>query len=77
LKIPDVLFLNLLPSAVQHQWKLCFSAGIHGERFAKILGLIAHKEPTVIIVRDKERNVFGGYASENRTIGPNFRVSCI
>jgi hypothetical protein len=74
LKITDVLFLNLLlPSAVQQQWRFCFSTGIHGESFAKMLGLIVDKGPTVIIVRDKENNVFGGYASENWTVGPNFR----
>ncbi|XP_021914085.1 TLD domain-containing protein 1 isoform X2 [Zootermopsis nevadensis] len=74
LEIPDVLFLNsLLPSAMQQQWRFCFSTGIHGESFAKMLGLLVDKGPTVIIVKDKEKNVFGGYASESWTVGPNFR----
>jgi hypothetical protein len=74
LEIPDVLFLNtLLPSAMQHQWRFCFSTGIHGESFAKMLGLIVDKGPTVIIVRDKRKNVFGGYASKNWTVDPNFQ----
>jgi hypothetical protein len=74
LKIPDVLFLNtLLPSAMQNQWRFCFSTGIHGESFSKMLGLIVDKGPTVIIVKDKNKNVFGGYASENWTVSPNFR----
>lgn len=78
LQIPDVLFLNtLLPSAKQHQWRFCFSTGIHGESFAKLLGLIVDKGPTVIIVRDKNKNVFGGYASENWTVGPNFQGNFI
>jgi hypothetical protein len=74
LKIPDVLFVNtLLPSAMQHQWRFCFSTGIHGESFAKMLGLSVDKGPTVIIVKDRNENVFGGFASENWTVGPNFR----
>ncbi|PNF39974.1 hypothetical protein B7P43_G15965 [Cryptotermes secundus] len=74
LKVPDVLFVNtLLPSAMQHQWRFCFSTGIHGESFAKMLGLIVDKGPTVIIIKDKNGNVFGGFASENWTVGPNFQ----
>lgn len=74
LKVPDVLFVNtLLPSAMQHQWRFCFSTGIHGESFAKMLGLIVDKGPTVIIVKDRNENVFGGFASENWTVSPNFR----
>lgn len=74
LTIPDVLFLNtLLPSAMQRQWRFCFSTEIHGESFAKLLGLIIDKGPTVIVVKDKNKNVFGGYASENLTVGPNFK----
>jgi hypothetical protein len=74
LTIPDVFFLNtLLPSAVQQQWRFCFSTEIHGESFAKLLGLIVDKGPTVLVVKDKNSNVFGGFASENWTIGPNFK----
>jgi hypothetical protein len=74
LKVPDLLFVNtLLPSALQHQWRFCFSTAIHGESFAKMLGLIVDKGPTVIIVNDRNGNVFGGFASENFTVGPNFR----
>lgn len=74
LKVPDVLFVNTsLPSAMQHQWRFCFSTGIHGESFAKMLGLIVDKGPTVIIVKDKNGNIFGGFASENWTVGPNFQ----
>jgi hypothetical protein len=74
LTIPDVLLLNtFLPSAMQHQWRFCFSTEIHGESFAKLLGLIVDKGPTVIVVKDKKSHVFGGYASENWTLGPNFK----
>jgi hypothetical protein len=38
-----------------------------------MLGLIVDKGPTVIIVKDKNKNVFGGFASENWTVGPNFQ----
>ena len=74
LTVPDVLFLNtFLPPAMQHQWRFCFSTEIHGESFAKLLGLIVDKGPTVIVVKDKNSHVFGGYASENWTVGPNFK----
>jgi hypothetical protein len=74
LKVPDLLFVNtLLPTALQHQWRFCFSTAIQGESFAKMLGLIVDKGPTVIIVKDRNGNVFGGFASENFTVGPNFR----
>jgi hypothetical protein len=58
---------------MQRQWRFCFSTEIHGESFAKLLGLIIDKGPTVIVVKDKNKNVFGGYASENLTVGQNFK----
>lgn len=74
LTIPDVLFLNtFLPPAMQQQWRFCFSTAVHGESFAKLLGLIVDKGPSVIVVKDKSNHVFGGYASENWTVGPNFK----
>lgn len=74
LTIPDVLFLNtFLPPAMQHQWRFCFSTEIHGESFAKLLGFIVDKGPTMMVVKDKNNHVFGGYASENWALGPNFK----
>ncbi|XP_077982661.1 MTOR-associated protein MEAK7-like [Glandiceps talaboti] len=73
LDIPSVLFLNHhLPQKLQTEWRLSFSTRLHGESYATFLQHITVKGPTIIIVRDDDGHVFGGFASESWQTHPNF-----
>ncbi|XP_069676383.1 MTOR-associated protein MEAK7 [Periplaneta americana] len=73
MKLSDVLFLNsFLPAALQMEWRFCFSTELHGLSFSKMLGLIINQGPCIIILRDKSNHVFGGFASDNFILSPEF-----
>ncbi|XP_076167179.1 MTOR-associated protein MEAK7 [Ptiloglossa arizonensis] len=73
LGLADVLFLNLsLPHDLRNEWRFLFSSQMHGESFSTLLGRITVQGPTIIILRDTENHVFGGFASDSWSIGPNF-----
>lgn len=69
----SILFLNMaLPSEYTDRWRFLFSTGIHGESFSKLLGKIQNQGPTIIIIRDKNGFIFGGFASVSWALGPKF-----
>ncbi|XP_033626740.1 MTOR-associated protein MEAK7-like [Asterias rubens] len=73
LHIPTLLILNHhLPRHLQDQWRFCFSSNLHGASFATLLSHIKNKGPTVVLVRDTDGNVFGGFASQSWELGPSF-----
>ncbi|XP_043252764.1 MTOR-associated protein MEAK7 [Colletes gigas] len=73
LGLGDVLFLNLsLPYKLRDEWRFLFSSQVHGESFSTMLGRITMQGSTIIILQDTEDHVFGGFASDSWTIGPNF-----
>ncbi|XP_038068610.1 MTOR-associated protein MEAK7-like [Patiria miniata] len=73
LDIPTLLILNRhAPHHLRDQWRFLYSSGLHGASFATLLSHITHKGPTVLLVRDTEGHLFGGFASESWEIGPSF-----
>ncbi|OXU25524.1 hypothetical protein TSAR_000214 [Trichomalopsis sarcophagae] len=73
LGLGDVLFLNLsLPHELRNEWRFLFSSQVHGESFSTMLGRITLQGATIIILQDKDDHVFGGFASDNWTLSPNF-----
>ncbi|XP_066593697.1 MTOR-associated protein MEAK7 [Prorops nasuta] len=72
LGLGDVLFLNLsLPHDFRNEWRFLFSSQVHGESFSTMLGRITMQGATIIILQDSDDHVFGGFASNSWTIGPN------
>jgi len=43
-----------------------------GESFSKFTGAIINQGPTIIAIKDKEGNVFGGFGSDSWKLGPKF-----
>ncbi|KAL0270646.1 UNVERIFIED_CONTAM: hypothetical protein PYX00_007991 [Menopon gallinae] len=73
LNLVKIIFLNSeLPIDYQDEWRLLFSSAINGESFSRLTGQIINKGPTIIIIKDKEGHVFGGFAPSNWSMNPNF-----
>lgn len=53
---------------VQHEledWKLLYHSAVHGQSFNTFLGKISNDEgPTILVIKDKEGYIYGGYASQ-------------
>ena len=49
-----------------------FSSSHHGESFSTLVGRIVGKGPTLLVVQDTGGHVFGGFAAQSWSIGPNF-----
>ncbi|XP_022246573.1 TLD domain-containing protein 1-like isoform X3 [Limulus polyphemus] len=65
LDIPSVLLLNShIPPAYRSTWHLLFSSNVHGESFSSMLTRVVCQGPSILLVRDKNGYVFGGFASE-------------
>ena len=73
LDLPSLISLNYhLPHELRREWRFLYSSSIHGSSFSTFLSHIQHKGPSVLLVRDTEGGVFGGFASESWHLGPNF-----
>ncbi|KAF5180599.1 Tld domain-containing protein [Thalictrum thalictroides] len=56
---------GLLPQHELEEWNLLYHSSVHGLSFNTFLGNISAGEgPTVLIIKDKTGNVYGGYASQ-------------
>ncbi|XP_051149608.1 uncharacterized protein LOC127264197 isoform X2 [Andrographis paniculata] len=53
----------LSPSELS-EWKLLYHSGIHGLSFNTFLGNIQNGGSTILIIKDKEGYIYGGYASQ-------------
>ncbi|KAG8437487.1 hypothetical protein GDO86_008261 [Hymenochirus boettgeri] len=74
LDLPTVMFLNShLPSDVQHKWRLLFSTKVHGESFSQLCGHLVDQGPCLLILKDSNGFVFGGYASHTWEVKPQFQ----
>ncbi|XP_054748961.2 MTOR-associated protein MEAK7-like [Lytechinus pictus] len=73
LDLPSLLTINYhLPHELRREWRFLYSSSIHGSSFSTFLAHIQNKGPSVIIVKDTDGRVFGGFGSESWQIGPNF-----
>ncbi|ESO82794.1 hypothetical protein LOTGIDRAFT_229816 [Lottia gigantea] len=73
LDYPTLIYLNSnLPADLQREWRLLFSNYLYGDSFVQLVGRILSQGPTVVMVKDKNGHVFGGFASENWKKNSNF-----
>uniref|UniRef100_K7G6W1 MTOR-associated protein MEAK7 n=1 Tax=Pelodiscus sinensis TaxID=13735 RepID=K7G6W1_PELSI len=74
LDIPSIIFINShLPSELQHKWRLLFSSRVHGESFSQLCGHIINKGPCILILKDMDGYIFGGFASQSWEVKPQFQ----
>jgi len=50
-------------SGAQEVWELLYSSNQHGQSYHSLLMRAAGRGPALVIVRDKQGHVFGGFAS--------------
>ncbi|XP_055851232.1 MTOR-associated protein MEAK7 [Episyrphus balteatus] len=73
LDVGKIMFLNdQLPTDFRSKWRLLFNSQIHGESFATFLGKILNKGPTVLIIEDEQKYIFGGFAPHSWNLNPKF-----
>ncbi|KAM3918340.1 MTOR-associated protein MEAK7 [Leptodactylus fuscus] len=74
LDLPSIMFLNShLPSEMQRKWRLLFSTQVHGESFSQLCGHMVDQGPSLLVVRDSSGFIFGGFASQNWEVKPQFQ----
>uniref|UniRef100_A0A8D0GT17 MTOR-associated protein MEAK7 n=1 Tax=Sphenodon punctatus TaxID=8508 RepID=A0A8D0GT17_SPHPU len=74
LDIPSIMYINChLPSELQHKWKLLFSSQVHGESFSQLCGHIVNKGPCILVLRDLDGYIFGGFSSHSWEVKPQFQ----
>ncbi|NXK89464.1 TLDC1 protein, partial [Formicarius rufipectus] len=74
LDIPSIMYLNShLPAELQHKWQLLFSSRLHGESFSQLCGHVVNKGPCIVILRDSDGYLFGGFASQSWEVKPQFQ----
>ncbi|KAM4722641.1 MTOR-associated protein MEAK7 [Rhinophrynus dorsalis] len=74
LDLPSVVYLNShLPSEVQHKWRLLFSSQVHGESFSQLCGHLVDQGPCLLVLKDSDGFIFGGFASQSWEVKPQFQ----
>ncbi|XP_009979179.1 PREDICTED: TLD domain-containing protein 1, partial [Tauraco erythrolophus] len=72
--IPSIIYINShLPAELQHKWRLLFSSRLHGESFSQLCGHIVNKGPCIVILKDLDGYIFGGFASHSWEVKPQFQ----
>ncbi|XP_037298791.1 MTOR-associated protein MEAK7 isoform X3 [Manduca sexta] len=71
--LSHIVWLNShIPQKHQHKWRFLFSSHIHGESFSTMAGRIIDQGPSILIIEDNSGHIFGGFAPESWSLGPNF-----
>nr|XP_028595927.1 MTOR-associated protein MEAK7 isoform X2 [Podarcis muralis] len=74
LNIPSITYINShLPSELQHKWRLLFASQVHGESFTQLCGHIVNQGPCVLVLKDTDGYVFGGFSSCSWVVKPQFQ----
>eukprot|EP00062_Callorhinchus_milii_P005142 gi/632944312/ref/XP_007887441.1/ PREDICTED: TLD domain-containing protein 1 [Callorhinchus milii] len=74
LEPPSIIYLNSnLPAELQGRWQLLFSSRAHGESFSRLSGQIVQKGPSLLIIKDSDGHIFGGFASQSWDVKPQFQ----
>lgn len=55
-----------------HDWKLIFSTAMHGTSLLTYYKALEDKEPTLLVIRDTDGHIFGGFASQAWHISKHF-----
>uniref|UniRef100_A0A8C9FQA3 MTOR-associated protein MEAK7 n=1 Tax=Pavo cristatus TaxID=9049 RepID=A0A8C9FQA3_PAVCR len=72
--IPSIIYINShLPAELQHKWRLLFSSKLHGESFSQLCAHIVNKGPCIVILKDVDGFIFGGFASRSWEVKPQFQ----
>ena len=73
LSTADVRFLaRALPAEQRRKWRLLFTTARDGVSFSRFVSMTTHRAPCLVVLRDKQGAVFGGFASEPLTVSPKF-----
>uniref|UniRef100_A0A8C0GYL7 MTOR-associated protein MEAK7 n=1 Tax=Chelonoidis abingdonii TaxID=106734 RepID=A0A8C0GYL7_CHEAB len=74
LDIPSIIYINShLPSELQHKWRLLFCSRVHGESFSQLCGQIINQGPCILVLKDLDGYIFGGFASDSWEVKPQFQ----
>ncbi|XP_051847159.1 MTOR-associated protein MEAK7-like [Antechinus flavipes] len=74
LNIPAIMYINsYLPTKLQKTWRLVFSSQIHGYNFAKLCGTIIGRGPCLLVVKDRDGYIFGGFSSLSWAVKGQFQ----
>ncbi|KAL3860468.1 hypothetical protein ACJMK2_010591 [Sinanodonta woodiana] len=76
LDIPSIMFLNhSLSSSLQLQWRFLYSNVLFGDSYSQLVSHILEQGPCLIIIRDKDGHMFGGFISTSCKITSKFSGS--
>uniref|UniRef100_A0A8C3WHG9 MTOR-associated protein MEAK7 n=1 Tax=Catagonus wagneri TaxID=51154 RepID=A0A8C3WHG9_9CETA len=74
LDVLSVTYLNShLPRDLRHRWRLLFASTLHGHSFAQLCGRIVRQGPCLVLLKDQDGHVFGGFASCSWDVRPQFQ----
>lgn len=74
LDLPTVMFLApQLPDQYNAPWRLVFSTHLHGESFTRMVTGLIKRGPTLLLIKDTKGHVFGGFASQDWEMKPQFQ----
>lgn len=74
LDLPTIMFLApQLPDRYSAPWRLVFSTKLHGESFTRMVTGLLKRGPTLLLIKDTKGHVFGGFASQDWEIKPQFQ----
>ena len=73
LDLPAMVMLNhAVQAELRKEWRYLFSTRQHGESFSTLLKHVLNQGPTLLVVRDKEGHIFGGYSTISLSPRPQF-----
>uniref|UniRef100_A0A670YXC6 MTOR-associated protein MEAK7 n=1 Tax=Pseudonaja textilis TaxID=8673 RepID=A0A670YXC6_PSETE len=74
LDLASITYLNShLPSELRDKWQLLFASRIHGESFTQLCGHIVSKGPCLLVLKDTDGYIFGGFSSCSWEVKPQFQ----
>ena len=74
LDLSDLVYINsFLPLSKQNKWRFLYSSNLQGESFSKLSTLVLHQGPLLLVVRDQDGHIFGGYISTNLECSSQFQ----
>lgn len=74
LDLPTVMFLApQLPDRYSAPWRQVFSTQLHGESFTRMVTGLMKRGPTLLLIKDTKGHVFGGFASQDWEMKPQFQ----
>jgi hypothetical protein len=63
---------HTVPLDCRHIWRLLFATSCHGKSFTTFLHRIVYQGPTILLIKDRDGAVFGGFASTSWRVKSSF-----